>query len=117
MFRFPLCAALALGLAGCMAPSSKEVGTDLVNTRAVFPPIDPDSGPLVFEFYPDGKGLFALNEEANRGQEPFTWHIDAGELCIEIEGLSDDCTPMTLQGNRISLQPGPRPLRGTITPL
>ena len=117
MLRISALAVLTLGLAGCMTPSSDEPSTGLDDTRVVFPSPDPDGGPLIFEFYADGKGLFVLNEVADRGQEPITWRIFDDELCIEIGGLSEDCVPVAIQGNRISLEFGSETNVGTITPL
>ena len=117
MFRFALTATLACGLSGCMTPSGGEQTTGLEDKRVVLPSPDPDGGPLVFEFYADGKGLFALNEVADRGQEPLTWRILDDELCIEVGGLSEDCVPVAIQGNRISLEFGSETNVGTITPL
>lgn len=117
MLRLFAFVALCFGLAGCMAPSSEEAEASLVNTRVVFPSPEPDGGPLIFEFYPNGAGLFALDEVADRGQSPIVWRVDDGELCIEIGQLADDCVPMALEGNRISLQNGSRTNWGTVTPL
>lgn len=117
MFRLFAFVALSFGLAGCMTSSSKETEASLVNTRVVFPSPETDGGPLIFEFYSNGAGLFALNEVADRGQSPIVWRVEDGELCIEIDQLADDCVPMSLEENRISLQNGSRTNWGTVTPL
>ncbi|MEL6959277.1 MAG: hypothetical protein AAGL89_10040 [Pseudomonadota bacterium] len=116
MLRPVFAIAALMALSACMSPGD-DLATGLADTRVTFPSPDPEGGPLVFEFYADGTGLLALDEDPARGQTPLMWRIDGDQLCLSGE-RPEDCATVVLRGTRITLQDGNRdPMPGFVEPL